>query len=86
MPKDIYELMQQGICPVCKIPMIKQSGKRTHSRSKAIVCEEKLREMLRSRGYQTPRSTITTPDGKTVEVDVRTVSLEEAKRMKDAKN
>lgn len=85
MPKDISELMQQGICPVCKIPMIKQSGKRTHSRSKAIVCEEKLREMLRSRGYETPRSTMTTPDGKTVEVDVKTISLEEAKRMKDEK-
>lgn len=83
MPKDISDLMQQGICPVCKIPMIKQSGKRTHSANKAIVCEEKLREMLRSRGYETPRSTMTTPDGKTVEVDVRTVSLEEAKRLKD---
>jgi len=41
--KEDYDLMRKGICPNCHQPMIR-NGKRTHSRTKAIICEEKFRE------------------------------------------
>ncbi len=51
IPKNYLDLMQKGICPVCNEPMVRVTpthpqGKKTHSPSKAIVCETKLREMV----------------------------------------
>lgn len=81
LPKEIADLMQKGICPTCKIPMRKKNGKETHSRAKAILCEERLREKLKKLGKPIERSTITI-GGREFEVDAQIVSLMEAKRLK----
>lgn len=46
IPDDILSLMRKGVCPICKKPMMK-NGKRTHNKTMALICEEKLREKLK---------------------------------------
>ncbi len=65
--KIAQAIMQKGICPICDMPMIK-NRKKTHSKTKAIVCEELLREKL-----QVKRTTIKDKDGKIIEVDAKLV-------------
>jgi len=43
IPKDDLKKMMLGICPICNIPMMK-NGKRTHSKTKSLLCETKFRE------------------------------------------
>ncbi len=49
LPQDILDLMKQGICPTCKMPMKKNNGKPTHSKWKSKTCEEILREQFQIR-------------------------------------
>lgn len=66
-PEDM-KLMLEGICPTCKQPMIK-NGKRTHSLTKAKLCEAKFREKT---GVSENNQTITV-DGKEYEIDAKYV-------------
>ncbi|HSA76450.1 MAG TPA: hypothetical protein VLE02_02785 [Nitrosarchaeum sp.] len=46
IPSWATDLMSKGICPTCLIPMFKD-GYKTHSKTKALICEEKLREKIK---------------------------------------
>ena len=78
--EDIFSLMQKGICPICKIPMIK-NGKMTHSKSKLAVCEEQTRELSKKRGKTIDRSVAKVGD-KEIEIDARIMSNEDAEKLK----
>lgn len=79
--KICSELMAQGICPICKIKMTQDNGKPMHSKTKSIVCEEQLRELLK-----VERSTMNMPDGSKKEVDVRYMKKEDAHNLKGFRN
>ncbi len=49
LPKDISDLMRQGICPTCKRKMKKNNGKPSHTKNATKVCESLLRERFQIR-------------------------------------
>lgn len=57
--------------------MTQDNGKPTHSKTKSIVCEEQLRELL-----QVQRSTMNMPDGSKKEVDVRYMDKKDAHNLR----
>ena len=81
IPKSIYNLMENGICPICKIPMRKNNGKESHSKAKKILCEELLREKLNEMGHPVERSTAKIGD-KIVEIDARLMKKDDADKLK----
>lgn len=42
--KEDMKKMQDSICPTCDMPMFTESGKKTHSKTKSVICEAKFRE------------------------------------------